>query len=176
MVNYEILEVDVVNTRIHVKYSKTDKPDFFAAIGLQEGFTANDCHEEATNQVEQAERYWARMDSANTFVLDTNTGVVKDHVFIDAPTYDFGTQKIEESITESNTTITHGWTVIDKTDADLAADVREKRNDLLRLTDTWGFSDRTMTDEMLAYRQALRDIPTQNTFPTSVIWPVQPID
>jgi len=175
MVNYEILEADAINNRIQVKYSKTDKPDFFAQIGLQDGFTANDCHEAATDQVVQAERYWAKME-ADTFVLDTTTGQTKDHVFVDAPSYDFATQTIEENITETETTVTHGWTVTDKTNNELALDIRKKRNDLLRLTDNWGFSDRTMTDEMIAYRQALRDIPNQNTFPSSVSWPVQPID
>ena len=82
MVNYEILEADAINNRIQVKYSKTDKPDFFAQIGLQDGFTANDCHEAATDQVVQAERYWAKME-ADTFVLDTTTGQTKDHVFVD---------------------------------------------------------------------------------------------
>lgn len=175
MVNYEILEADAINNRIQVKYSKTDKPDFYAQIGLQDNFTEEDCHEEAASQVVQAERYWAKMDT-DTFVLNTTTGVLKDHVFVEAPSYDFATQYIEENISETETTVTHGWTVVDKTNNDLALDIRKKRNDLLRLTDTWGYSDRTMTNEMLAYRQALRDIPTQSTFPTSVTWPVQPID
>ena len=176
MVNYEILEADAVNNRVQVKYSKTDKPDFFVQIGLQDGFTANDCHEHAIAQVEQAERYWAKMDSANTIVLDTTSGVVKDHVFVDAPSYDFATQWIEETVEESNTTITHSWNVIDKSESDFALDVRKKRNDLLKLTDTWAFSDRTMSEAMTAYRQALRDIPDQEGFPTTVVWPVQPID
>lgn len=176
MVNYEILDVDVVNNRIQVKYSKTDKPDFFAQIGLVDGFTENDCHAEAAAQVEQAERYWAKMDSANTIVLDTTSGVVKDHVYIDAPSYNFSTQYIEESVTESNTEITHDWVVWDKSEDMLAIEIRQKRNDLLRMTDTWAFSDRTMSEAMTNYRQALRDIPDQNTFPTSVTWPVQPID
>ena len=175
MVNYEILEADAINNRIQVKYSKPDKPDFFAQIGLIDGFTANDCHEHAIAQVVQAERYWAKME-ANTFVLDTTSGQTKDHVFIDAPTYNFATQTLEETITESNTEIVHGWTVIDKSVTEYAYEVRDKRNDLLRMTDVWAYSDRTMSDAMIAYRQALRDIPDQDGFPSAVVWPVQPID
>lgn len=175
MVNYEILEVDAINNRIYTKYSKTDKPDFYVQIGMVDNFTEEDCHEAATDQAEQAERYWAKME-ADAFVLNATTGVSKDHVFVDAPSYDFATQYIEENTTETETTVTHGWTVIDKTDNDLALEIRQKRDSLLRLTDTWGYSDRTMTSEMLAYRQALRDVPSQSTFPTSVAWPVQPID
>ena len=36
-------------------------------------------------------------------------------------------------------------------------------------------SDRNISQEMLDYRQALRDITDQETFPNSVIWPIKPI-
>ncbi len=49
----------------------------------------------------------------------------------------------------------------------------EKRNALLAETDWWGLSDRTMTDEQAAYRQALRDMPEQDSIP-NVVWPVKP--
>ena len=46
----------------------------------------------------------------------------------------------------------------------------------LRLTETdwWALSDRTMTAEQTAYRQALRDITGQAGFPTNITWPVKP--
>jgi hypothetical protein len=37
--------------------------------------------------------------------------------------------------------------------------VRIERTRLLKETDWWAVGDRTMTDEQLAYRQALRDLP-----------------
>ena len=49
--------------------------------------------------------------------------------------------------------------------------VRSKRDSLLQETDWWAVSDRTMTDEQTAYRQALRDITSQAGFPFSVTWP-----
>ena len=49
--------------------------------------------------------------------------------------------------------------------------VRNHRDSLLRRTDWTALSDNTMTTEMVAYRQALRDVTTQEGFPYSVIWP-----
>ena len=53
-------------------------------------------------------------------------------------------------------------------------DLRQYRNTLLAETDWWATSDRTMTAEQTAYRQALRDIPDQAGFPTDITWPTKP--
>ena len=53
-------------------------------------------------------------------------------------------------------------------------DVREQRYSLLASTDWWATSDRTMTAEQTAYRQALRDITDQAGFPTDITWPTKP--
>jgi len=62
--------------------------------------------------------------------------------------------------------------------------LREERDRLLKETDWWAVSDRTMTDEQSAYRQALRDLP-ENSIPvldydnrptkiSGVTWPTKP--
>lgn len=60
----------------------------------------------------------------------------------------------------------------------LAADVRMKRDTLLAKSDYLMMSDYQLSDEdkalVVAYRQALRDIPEQEGFPTTVQWPVVP--
>jgi len=56
----------------------------------------------------------------------------------------------------------------------LAAEERERRNALLAETDYFGASDVTMSSDMTAYRQALRDVPQQKDFPTSINWPTKP--
>lgn len=48
------------------------------------------------------------------------------------------------------------------------------RNNLLEETDVWALSDRTMTAEQTAYRQALRDITDQAGFPAEITWPTKP--
>jgi hypothetical protein len=61
--------------------------------------------------------------------------------------------------------------------------LRVERDRLLAQTDWWAVSDRTMTSEQSAYRQALRDLPDTTTpvlDPTSLLgisgvdWPVKP--
>lgn len=53
-------------------------------------------------------------------------------------------------------------------------EVRGERDNFLSKTDTWALSDRTMTAEQAAYRQALRDITGQAGFPTDITWPTKP--
>ncbi len=52
--------------------------------------------------------------------------------------------------------------------------VRSERDGLIASTDVWALSDRTMTAEQTAYRQALRDITDQAGFPTNITWPTKP--
>lgn len=65
-----------------------------------------------------------------------------------------------------------------KTDAEYAAEAREKRNALIAETDYLAMPDYPLEDErkaaVLAYRQALRDIPEQAGFPRQIDWPVKP--
>ena len=58
--------------------------------------------------------------------------------------------------------------------AALAAEERSKRNDLLKATDHYGLSDVTMPDAIKTYRQALRDVPQQENFPSTISWPTKP--
>lgn len=55
-----------------------------------------------------------------------------------------------------------------------ASAIREERNRLLTESDWRALTDQTLSDEWRDYRQALRDISSQETFPDSVIWPTVP--
>ena len=65
-----------------------------------------------------------------------------------------------------------------KTDEDYATEAREKRNALIAETDYMAMPDYPLDDEkkaaVLAYRQALRDVPEQDGFPRQIDWPVKP--
>ena len=65
-----------------------------------------------------------------------------------------------------------------KTDDEYAAEAREKRNALIAETDYMAMPDYPLDDErkaaVLAYRQALRDVPEQAGFPRQIDWPVKP--
>ena len=65
-----------------------------------------------------------------------------------------------------------------KNDADYAKEAREKRNALIAETDYMAMPDYPLDKEkkaaVLAYRQALRDVPEQAGFPRQIDWPVKP--
>lgn len=63
-----------------------------------------------------------------------------------------------------------GWS-LEALDADEA---RTLRNELLAETDWTANSDVTMSSEMQTYRQALRNVPAQASFPDNVVWPTKP--
>lgn len=63
---------------------------------------------------------------------------------------------------------------LDDTPPDPADEARFMRDRLLVETDWWAMSDRTMTAEQTAYRQALRDITDQAGFPDNIVWPTKP--
>ena len=54
--------------------------------------------------------------------------------------------------------------------------VRLLRNDLLANTDWTQMVDvsQTVKDKYTAYRQALRDVPSQSGFPENIQWPTKP--
>jgi hypothetical protein len=52
--------------------------------------------------------------------------------------------------------------------------LRTRRNHLLAETDYLALSDQTMTAEMQAYRQALRDLPANTEDPANPVWPTKP--
>lgn len=64
------------------------------------------------------------------------------------------------------------------TDAELAENIRIKRDRLISETDFYLMSDYPIDsknlEELKTYRQALRDIPEQSDFPKDVIWPDVP--
>jgi len=53
-------------------------------------------------------------------------------------------------------------------------ELRQERNRLIAETDYLALSDSTLTTEMAAYRQALRDLPANTTDPANPVWPVKP--
>ena len=58
-------------------------------------------------------------------------------------------------------------------DRDMLA-LRIERNARLAETDIFALSDMTLTDEMRAYRAALRDMPANEKIPSDPTWPTKP--
>ena len=65
------------------------------------------------------------------------------------------------------------FTVRDKTDAELLAEVRGTRDVLLEDTDFYALSDVTMSSDMTNYRKALRDLPA-NVDLSDITYPTKP--
>ena len=72
------------------------------------------------------------------------------------------TQKEKDNIAAAQPSADEKW-----------ASIRSKRDALLRECDWWASSDLTMSDAQTAYRQALRDIPTQSDV-DNITWPSKP--
>lgn len=53
-------------------------------------------------------------------------------------------------------------------------ELRLERNRRLAATDYLALSDQTLTPEITAYRQALRDLPSNTADPANPVWPVNP--
>jgi hypothetical protein len=63
-----------------------------------------------------------------------------------------------------------------RTDNQKAIDIRDQRNWLLKESDWTQASDvpQATKDVWATYRQSLRDVPQQDSFPTSVTFPTKP--
>ena len=68
--------------------------------------------------------------------------------------------------------------VDNRTDEEKAEEIRSQRKSLIKATDWTQMPDSPLSDADKAvwqtYRQALRDVPSQATFPNSVVWPTKP--
>jgi hypothetical protein len=103
----------------------------------------------------------------------------------ETPTIDDRTQTlaIEDAPTLTDGSWSIGWTILSKSaeeiaeyDAGVAGANRTLRDIKLTETDFYALSDVTMSAEMAAYRQALRDITTHANWPhlNDDDWPTKP--
>lgn len=174
MVDYEITKAEPQQLRLQVKYTKADCPDYWINFTVEDFSEAN-LHEVAKGGADRAQNFWDGISNLpDQVTLSNPTGVSKDRVYADSPTFDKATQDATFTWVESDDALTQTWTVTDKSDGDKEAGLRQERDKLLRETDHYGLSDVTMSAEMTTYRQALRDIPQQADFPTTVTWPAKP--
>ncbi len=91
-----------------------------------------------------------------------------------APRFDNKTHRMSDSVQFVDGAWTQHWEASELPHSNASANVRAHRDRLLRETDWMALSDVTMSVEMATYRQALRDITTQEGFPHDVTWPSKP--
>lgn len=99
------------------------------------------------------------------------------------PQIDYTKELVELQPVLQNGTWTQVWSVVNATTEQVqikfeaaAYDIRKKRNELLLNSDWTQVLDAPTNKQVWAeYRQSLRNITTQLTFPWSVDWPTQPV-
>ena len=116
--------------------------------------------------------------TAGTFESVRRSGVVQDANGNWVENYEvvpmFSDTTDEEGVTTTKSE--HEAAYQAELDERAASTVRTQRDKLLSETDWMALSDVTMTTEMEAYRQALRDITSHENFPnlSEEDWPVKP--
>lgn len=116
--------------------------------------------------------------TAGTFESVRRSGVVQDANGNWVENYEvvpmFSDTTDEDGVTTTKAEHEAAYQV--KLDERAASNVRTQRDKLLSETDWMALSDVTMTTEMEAYRQALRDITSHENFPnlSEEDWPVKP--
>lgn len=91
-----------------------------------------------------------------------------------APKIDTKTHRCTFVVESIDNTWTQVWKIVELPLEQASDNVRAYRNKLLNETDWMALSDNVMPPEVAKYRQALRDISNQPTFPYSVTWPEKP--
>ena len=174
MAGYEITKAEPQQLSLQVRYTETGKPDFWVNLRVTD-FSEEALHAEAKQGVIRAKEFWDGIDGLpESVTLEATEGTAKNVVYTDAPSFDSLTEQASFEWVESDDAITQTWTVSEKSDDDKAFSIRAKRNKIIAETDRFDLSDMTLTDAMATYRQALRDIPQQTDFPTTVTWPTKP--
>ena len=91
-----------------------------------------------------------------------------------APETNPRTDTLERSCNLIDGTWTEVWTKVQLDSVVAAGNIREQRNELLAETDWTQLPDSGVASTWTTYRQALRDVPSQEGFPYSVTWPTKP--
>lgn len=182
--SYEILKSEPQHKYLSVRYYAEGRDSYFR------NFNPEDWSSEAAikSLIEEYAplviQHWEYQQSAptetpvaagTTYTANTNSpNLLVYPNTAEPPAYDPITQWIEVREEPDENNILQ-WDINQYGTEELLFNVRRVRDALLRETDYAVLSDTTAaSSEMLAYRQALRDIPQQASFPTSITWPTKP--
>ena len=133
------------------------------------------------NQFPYSVEQLRRDNTYTSFPKDVPTDVLADYgvypvVRAAVPQFDPLVQSlvVHSTPTEAAGQWVLGYYVVQKPEEMAGYNIRRERNRLLSETDWMALSDNTMTPEWATYRQALRDITSQEGFPYNVEWPTKP--
>jgi hypothetical protein len=178
MITYKIMKLDFVQNFVQVKYTKEQKEDYYMMQALPVNFNEEIIHDIAEKGIEEAVEYWNLLEekTSKAITLEVDEKSFKDLEIAIKPDYNDLVEIVVPIYTEDETTRYKNWEVQDLPLEEKAFNIRYKRDSLLKECDNEALIDRSITQELLDYRQSLRDITDQETFPHSVIWPIKPIN
>jgi hypothetical protein len=191
---YEILRLEPAQEYMSVLYTKSGCPAFsrnFNPSSFDQDTLDALINQGALDAVEFWERAAKQPATVNIPMSGSGTAVspVVDNfdpnyapTIEPMPDHDIYTQRVEVAQIEDPMQATVGWNIIPLTDNEqvgiLAAQsesMRVERDQRLAATDYWMVADTPdPTPEQLAYRQALRDVPSQVGYPKQIDWPTLP--
>lgn len=176
-ITYNIRRLDPLGLSINLEFihSDEDKPNWYTMASLPENFTEAQVHEVAEDMAENAALFWQNFVAVEPFVLTESSGTIKNIQVEDTPEFNALYERLEEAWTEDETTKYKSYVKVAYTAEEKARNIRHRRDQQLAITDMEAVSDRSPSTEIINYRQALRDITDQETFPNSVVWPIKPI-
>ena len=172
--NYKILFIDTTESMVVFKFTKEDVRDF-----VTRKYYDGTLNEEKLSQLVKSAQYEAynfhlRDTESAPFTPESWEGTLKTMDVENCEQYDPSSHRAAEVWEETDSEINIRYTVTEFSVEEKANNIRKRRDSLLRHTDNYAYSDRTMPDEIKAYREALRDITDQESFPESVSWPLEP--
>ncbi len=176
MIKYEIIHLDMLLLSVQVKYSLEGNPDFWHRMAVPSPVTDEGVHEQAQRGAVRAEKHWSTVRAAQEFTLANTKGEVKYSIQEPEPEYEPSTHKTVGTKTETDESIIYAWDVVPLSGEEKMASIRMRRDALLHATDLFAVTDRPVSEAMMTYRAALRDLPQQDGFPDNISWPVLPID
>lgn len=182
MINYEILKIDLFSHEMQIKYSQEGKEDFYTWLYFGDAPNVNEefLHGQAKKAAEVAQTEWHYKEIREeeteklTMEMSTMTGTAKPFVVDPMPEYNDFTHTVRDVLVEEEDCVRKTWELIELTAQQKESAIRIRRNALLEECDVECLVDRNPSEELLAYRQGLRDITAQPGFPTDVVWPIKP--
>lgn len=175
MINYQIVKIDKVLSYVQISYAQEGYETYWVQKALPDPFNDEVLHAMAVEYVVEAQKYWDERAADTPYEMATTTGSIKPVILNPEPAYNTTFEKLSFTWDESGDVREKVWSVDEHSVLRKAHNIRLKRDLLLKETDTEALSDRSLSEEHISYRQALRDITNQETFPNSVIWPIRPI-
>tara|TARA_Y100000385_G_scaffold226022_1_gene236592 strand:- start:914 stop:1447 length:534 start_codon:yes stop_codon:yes gene_type:complete len=174
--DYQIRSIDTTEKMVVFKFVEDGLRDYITRRYYEGDISEAKIVNMAKDAQIEAAIFYNRETTSVGFTPESWTGTLKDIIVNDYPDYDPVSQTLNETWEETETTRTQVFTVVDLSDEELAANVRSKRDELLKECDSYALTDRSLTDAFTTYRQALRDITNQEGFPSVISWPVTPVE